>query len=181
MLTHIGGPRPGEDAVDLLLECHARIRTFTELAARLAAATGVTREEIVETAARVRAYFAEALPLHALDEEESVLPRLAGRDRQVDASLVAMHRDHREHGPSVERVIELCTTLAADPGRHGELAVPLGAAAAAVRDHFARHLAEEEAVVFPALQRLVDEAGRAEIVRELRARRRPPPPRQSSR
>jgi iron-sulfur cluster repair protein YtfE (RIC family) len=174
MLTHIGPARPAEDVVELLLECHARIRALTDLAARLAATTDAPAGEIADAAARVRAYFAEALPLHAQDEEESVLPRLAGRARHVDASLVAMHRDHREHVPTVDRVIELCSTLASAPGRHAELAPALGAAAAALRDHFARHLAEEESIVFPALRRFVDPDGQAEILRELRARRQGP-------
>jgi iron-sulfur cluster repair protein YtfE (RIC family) len=181
MLTHIGARRPTEDVVDLLLECHARIRSFTELSQRLAEATGVAPVEVAETAARVRAYFSEALPLHALDEEESILPRLAGRDRQVDASLVAMHRDHVEHAPIVERLVDMCTTLADAPERHAALAPALGAAAATLREHFARHLAEEESIVFPALARLLDAAERAEIVRELRARRQPAPPSGSSR
>jgi iron-sulfur cluster repair protein YtfE (RIC family) len=174
MLTHIGATRPTEDIVELLLECHGRIRWVTELATRLADTRDAPAGEIAESAARVRAYFSEALPLHAKDEEESILPRLAGRDRLLDASLVAMHRDHREHGPAVGRIVDLCSTIAAEPGRHAELAPALGAAAAAVRDHFARHLAEEESIVFPALRRFVDASGQAEIVRELRARRQGP-------
>jgi iron-sulfur cluster repair protein YtfE (RIC family) len=173
MLTHIGAARPTEDLVELLLECHGRIRTFTELATRLAAASDAPPAEVAETAARVHAYFSRALPLHARDEEESVLPRLAGRDRAVDASLVAMHRDHREHVPAVDRVVTLCGTLASAPELLPELAASLGAAAAALRDHFTRHLAEEEAVVFPAIARFVDPDTQAQIVRELRARRQP--------
>jgi iron-sulfur cluster repair protein YtfE (RIC family) len=172
MLTHIGHKAPAEDdAAGLLLECHGRIRAFTLLAERLAATPGLAAAEVVEAAEGVRRYFAEALALHARDEEESVLPRLAGRERQLDAALVAMHREHGEHGPVVDRVVKLCAALAAEPRRHGELSPALGAAAGALRDHFERHLASEEAIILPAIDRFLDPAERAAIVRELRARR----------
>lgn len=171
MLTHIGALAIAEDAVELLLECHGRIRTFTELATRLATAEGATEEEIAGAAASVRRYFAEALPLHMQDEEESLLPRLAGRDRQVDAALVTMHRDHAGQSAALARMVELCGELASAPGRHGELAPALAGAAASVREHFERHLALEEEIVFPAVRAVLGDGVRTEIVRELRARR----------
>jgi iron-sulfur cluster repair protein YtfE (RIC family) len=171
MLTHIGTRTIADDTLGLLLECHGRIRAFTELAARLASAEGASEAEVAEVATAVRRYFAEAFPLHALDEEESILPRLAGRDRQVDAALVTMHREHAGQDVPITRVVALCTELATSPGRHGELAQALGRAAAVLREHFARHLALEEEVIFPALQALVADPARTEIVGELRARR----------
>jgi iron-sulfur cluster repair protein YtfE (RIC family) len=173
MLTHIGTSRPSEEPVDLLLECHSRIQAFTELTRRLAEATSPAPDEVREAAERVRRYFAEALPLHARDEEESVLPRLAGKDRDVDAVLVRMHADHGSHGPLLGRVTALCEVLVRAPERHAELAGALGDAAAALREHFVGHLSVEEAVVFPAIDRLLTEEARREIVLELRARRRP--------
>lgn len=179
MLTHIGqGPQtpPAEDdAARLLLDCHARIRSFTQLAERLATTPGLPPAEIVEAAEGVRRYFAEALALHAQDEEESILPRLAGRERQLDAALVAMHREHVEHRPAVDRVVALTAEIAAEPGRRDALAPGLAAAARALREHFDRHLSQEEAIVIPAIDRLLGSDARAEIVRELRARRRPAP------
>jgi iron-sulfur cluster repair protein YtfE (RIC family) len=177
MLTHIGQtpqtPPAEDDAARLLLECHARIRSFTLLAERLATTAGLAEKEIVEAAEGVRRYFAEALALHAQDEEESVLPRLGGRERQLDAALVAMHREHGEHRPVVDRVVALSAEIATEPGRLDALAPALGGAARALREHFDRHLAQEEAVVIPAIDRLLGPEERAEIVRELRARRQP--------
>lgn len=171
MLTQIAGARPAEDLISLLLECHGRIRSFTDLAARLAEGGGAAPAEVAEAAERVRRYFTEALPLHARDEEESILPRLAGRDRQLDAALVAMHHEHAEHEPALERLVVLCAQLAAAPERHAELAPALASVAAALREMFDRHLAREESTVFPAVERYVDDEGRRQIVRELRARR----------
>ena len=64
---------PG-DAVDLLLECHARIRHFLALARRLGEARGESPTALSDTAAQVHRYFTLALPLHAQDEEEVILP-----------------------------------------------------------------------------------------------------------
>jgi iron-sulfur cluster repair protein YtfE (RIC family) len=171
MQTHIGTQAIVDDAVGLLLESHGRIRAFTELTARLASAEGASEAEIAEVAVIVRRYFAEAFPLHAQDEEESLLPRLAGRDRQVDAALVTMHREHTSQAGGIAHLVELCAELAASPGRHAALAPELGEVAAQLRAHLATHLAREEEVVFPAMLALVGDGARAEIVRELRARR----------
>ncbi|HET8539602.1 MAG TPA: hemerythrin domain-containing protein [Anaeromyxobacter sp.] len=178
MLSAIGSPRPAEGIVDLLLECHARIRSFSDLAVRLGEAAQPPRAEVADAAARIRRYFVEALPLHARDEEESVLPRLAGRDPAVDAALVAMHREHVEHGAVLDPVIALCADLAAAPERHAELAPALARAARALRAHFEAHLASEEATIFPAVARVVPEDERRRMADELRGRRTgavPPP------
>jgi iron-sulfur cluster repair protein YtfE (RIC family) len=171
MLRSIGTPRPAEGILELLLDCHARIRSFSELAVRLGEASAPTPAEVADAAARVRRYFAEALPLHARDEEESVLPRIAGRDPAVDAALVAMHRDHAAHGELVDPVLALCADLAATPERHAQLAAPLAEAGRRLRAHMEAHLASEEAVVFPAIARVVPEDERRRMVEELRARR----------
>jgi iron-sulfur cluster repair protein YtfE (RIC family) len=169
-MLRIGTPRPAEDIVDLLLDCHARIRSFSELAVRLGEASRPTPAEVAEAAAQVRRYFLEALPLHARDEEESVLPRLAGRDPSVEAALVAMHRDHLGHGELVEPVLALCAELVASPERHLELAPALAEAGRRMRAHFEAHLASEEGTIFPALAQVADDEQRR-IVEELRGRR----------
>ncbi len=171
-MLHIGSPRPAEGIVDLLLDCHARIRSFSDLAVRLGEAVGPSPAEVADAAAQVRRYFVEALPLHARDEEDSVLPRLAGRDPGVDAALVAMHRDHAGHGRFLDPVLAVCAALAAAPERHAELAPALADAARLLRAHLEAHLASEEATIFPAIAR-VPEDERRRMVDELRARRIP--------
>ncbi len=172
-MLSIGTPRPAEGIVDLLLECHARIRAFSELAIRLAEAPGTDPAEVADAAGRVRRYFDEALPLHARDEEESLLPRLAGRDPAVDAALVAMHREHEAHGELLDPVVALCGELAAAPERHAELAPALARSGRRLRAHFEAHLATEEATIFPAVLRHVPDEEQRRMVAELRARRAP--------
>ncbi len=176
MLTRLGGGAVAEDPVGLLLECHQRIRTFAALASRLAAAADAGPDEVRDAAQRVRRYFAEALPLHAEDEEESILPRLRGRDPALDEALATMAREHREHEAPLARVRAACRTLERDPAALPRVAGPLAAAAAELAAHFDQHLAREEAVIFPAMRRLLPASDDAAVVREMRARRARPAP-----
>jgi hemerythrin-like domain-containing protein len=171
VLTRLGAPATPEDAVGLLLECHVRIRTFLAMAARVAAAGPAERDGLAEAAARVARYFREALPLHARDEEESILPRLRGREPALDDALAEMASEHAAHGPPMAALIGACEALARDPSRHDALAPALAGAAAELEAHFATHLQREEAVIFPAMRRLLSREEDAAVVRELRARR----------
>ena len=116
-------------------------------------------------------YFTEALPLHARDEEESIEPRLRGRDPAVDQALEVMVRQHREHQRPLGALVMACAELARDSGRQAELRPVISAAAEELERLFADHLAREETVVFPAVRRWLDQAAQSAIVAELRARR----------
>ncbi len=171
MLTRLGKPAVPGDAADLLLECHQRIRVFLALAGRLGEAGAQPAEAVADAAFRIRRYFTLALPLHARDEEDSIAPRLRGREPAVDAELAAMAREHREHEPPLAVLVEACAQLARDPGRRAELAAVLRRATRDLGRHFAVHLAREEEVVIPAARRLLDAAADAEVVKEIRLRR----------
>jgi iron-sulfur cluster repair protein YtfE (RIC family) len=167
-----GRATPDEkDVVDLLLECHDRIRSMTALAIRLSEARELPAAEIVDAADRVRRYFGLALALHARDEDESVVPRLRGKDAAVDRELEVMSSEHREHEDPVARVIVACDALAEQPSRLAELAPALGAAARELEHQFAAHLAREESVIFPAIRTHLPSHELARMVEELRARR----------
>jgi len=173
MLTNLGRPAAPADAVELLLECHVRIRWFLELAGRLAAARDPPPEEVAAAAARVHRYFTQALPLHARDEEESLLPRLRGRDSTVDRELEVMRREHDEHAGPLGRLTGLCAALAAEPGRLAEMAPAVGLAGSLLASLFAVHLDREERVIFPAVRRSLNVAEDARLAAEMRARRAP--------
>ncbi|ABC81937.1 hemerythrin domain-containing protein [Anaeromyxobacter dehalogenans] len=171
MLNVIGKRAAPADAVDLLLECHDRIRQFLALGRRVAEARPDQLAEVPEAATRVRRYFTQALPLHAQDEEESILPRLRGREAAVDAALASMAHEHAEHEEPLGRLVAACETVARDPSRHAALAGGMGAAVGELERHFEIHLRREEEIIFPAMRRLLAGAIDAEIVREIRARR----------
>ncbi len=173
MLTNLGRPAVPADAVEMLLECHVRIRAFLGLAGRLAASRGLPPEEIADAADRVQRYFAQALPLHAQDEEQSILPRIQGRDPAVDRELREMRREHGEHVLPLERLTGLCGALAADPERLSELAPAVGLAGSLLASLFAVHLDREERVIFPAVRRTLGRDEDARVVAEMRARRAP--------
>ncbi len=171
MITRLGPPPPSGDVVDALLDCHHRIREFTSLAVRLAGARGLPDEEIRDAAARVHRYFAVALPLHARDEEESLLPRLEGLDPDVDRELAEMMREHGEHADPTERVLTACASLQRDPKLLDTVAPALDAAARTLQRHFDEHLAREERVIFPAIRERLDAATQETIQAEMRERR----------
>lgn len=159
------------DVVDLLLECHARMRTFAALARKVALEKEGPPAEVQDAAARIARYFSEALPLHVQDEERTLLPRLKGLDKELDIALSHMAAEHHAHETNLGRLVEICRDVAADPARlathRGELRYVSGAVEAGL----AAHMRDEEAIVFPAVRARLSEEARAVCLAELRGRR----------
>jgi iron-sulfur cluster repair protein YtfE (RIC family) len=175
MLIKIG-QRPGGgqggadgDPVDSLLACHERIRSFLALGARLDEPGG-DPAAIADACRRIERYFREAMPLHVADEEESIVPRLRGREDTVDLALAEMHDEHTAHQACLGTLIGAAADLAVEP-----LDLPLRAHLAACRRaleaELAPHLAREEAIILPAMRRLLGAGELADIADEIRARR----------
>jgi iron-sulfur cluster repair protein YtfE (RIC family) len=171
MLVNIGPLNEPSDIVDLLTECHERIRKFIGLAVQLAKTEVLSDTEVCDAAARVARYFSEALPLHVADEEESILPRLQGKTAQLDASLSEMHEEHSEHDPQVENLLNVCRTLQESPERLKELRPKLLACATRLEQEFLSHLEKEESEILPAIRQLSTLEEREAMLRELRGRR----------
>lgn len=158
------------DLVDLLLECHGRIRTFTGLAEALGRRSDAPASEIVEGCARCERYFTEALPLHVEDEERSVLPRLRGRDAELDRALEEMQHEHARHEASIAALLDASRALRERPEDRGR-AEALAAAAVALGAELEAHLRHEEQLIFPAVRRFFSPADHLAAIGELRARR----------
>jgi iron-sulfur cluster repair protein YtfE (RIC family) len=181
---HIFKKSPGPpDLAATLSECHDRIRNFVGVAQKIGAANHgvspaqhVPAEQIVSAAADVQRYFRHGLPHHVEDEEKSLIPRLLGRSREVDAALATMEREHREHEAPLARLLALMDQLMASPAAHAQLAAAVAAAAGELGAAFETHLANEEQKIFPALKTLLTPAEQAAILAEIRARRAPLPP-----
>jgi iron-sulfur cluster repair protein YtfE (RIC family) len=174
MLIGVKGRTSPESISDLLLECHGRIRSFVDIARRLAEATDAPVDQIGDAARQVQRYFEEALPLHVEDEEESVLPRLRGQDPQVDSALEKMHQEHSAHEPLLERLIRVCQRLASDPHRHADVAGELAEVVTELDREFGVHLRNEEETIIPAIGRFISAAEQEAMILELRRRRAPP-------
>jgi hemerythrin-like domain-containing protein len=162
------------DAVDALLECHERIRQMSGLAGAIAAAQDRPDAEVREAAGRVRRYFSGSLAQHVEDEEQSLLPRLRGRDASIDAALARMETEHGEHEALVARLVAACTELERDPAALPVLRAELAEVSARLAGDFASHLDSEEQIVFPAVRQLLSADERDQIRAEMRARRAPP-------
>lgn len=173
MLVSIGKRRQSAELVDLLLECHGRIRQFVRLAADVGERLDLPVSEVEDACARVERYFVEALPLHVRDEEESILPRLSGRSDALDQALSAMRAQHHEHEPVLAQLLAAVRAVRAAPGGSGGR-LELKQVAEQLTSAFEEHLKLEEALIFPELQALLTDAERARIVSELRARRQDP-------
>lgn len=170
MLVSIGRRTTTDDFVELLLECHQRIRSFARLAVELGNRTDLPASDLVEGCTRCERYFREGLPLHVEDEEQTLLPRVQGHDQGTDDALRTMHREHLEHGPELERLLAALGAVRLHPTEPGPRAA-LERVAGSLQQAFEGHLQTEEALVFPAWKRLVPPEEQRRAVGELRARR----------
>jgi iron-sulfur cluster repair protein YtfE (RIC family) len=171
VLINIGAKAGAEDLVSLLLECHHRIRGFSALGVELGTRSDLPAADVVQGCERVERYFGEALPLHVADEEESLLPRLRGLRPEVDVALAAMHAQHQDHKPHLAALLAALRALRGAPG-DASLRAALLAIIAPLKADFEAHLVAEEEIICPAIKASMPAEVQAEVVGELRARRK---------
>jgi iron-sulfur cluster repair protein YtfE (RIC family) len=162
-----------EDAVDLLIGCHQRIRHFTGVAIKLAHAHGATAEEIGQAAAGVHRYYSVSLPLHEADEDQTLQPRLrAVADQQVRHALLVMGEQHQAIDELIERLLPLLVLVRNNPDALAEVGGEMCSITKALEEIFRAHLQMEEEVIFPAIRSALPESARGEILREMQERRK---------
>ena len=176
MLNQITPPRPSnqppEDALDLLLGCHQRIRHFTATATNLAHAQAATHDEIRVAAAGVHRYYSVSLPLHEADEEDSVRPRLdALDDERVHHALAAMHDQHQGIDELIERLLPLLQMVERNPAALEQAGGEMCTITKGLEEIFSAHLQLEEEVIFPAIRAHLPSGDRTAILAEMQARR----------
>ena len=170
MYVTIGARARPERLVGLLLECHDRIRSFTDLAIAVGERLDAPAAHITDACARCERYFGEALPLHVADEEESLLPRLRSRSPELEAAFATMQAEHTEHEARLRALLEGLAKVRQNPEDTAQRE-RVRAAAVQLRTDFERHLNSEEKLIFPAVEDLLTPDEQAQIVAELRARR----------
>lgn len=170
MLLSIGRRQHEPDLVDLLSECHDRIRRFLDLAHRLTTTAGLADDDVRTAAGQIHRYFTTAFPLHMADEEEAILPYLRGRDGTLEVALARMKADHTDHADLVQRLVAECDQLTHQPRQLAARARAFAEVTDELTLTLEAHLALEELVIFPAIAALpmVD---RAAVRAEMRARR----------
>jgi iron-sulfur cluster repair protein YtfE (RIC family) len=163
------GPR------EMLQDCHARIRHFSQLSRTLAEAGSASPTQVAEAAESVFRYFKYALPLHEADENETLYPRLrdlAPLGTPLSDAARAMVEQHHAIDELVGELLSLCDSLRQQPQRLPTLARSLQQVSVALERVFAAHLHMEETVIFPAITEL-PAAEREAMAREMQQRRRP--------
>ena len=176
MLNQITPPRPPnrppEDALDLLLSCHERIRHFAATASRLAHAQGASHDEIRMTAAGLYRYFSVSLPLHEADEEHTLLPCLhALGDERVHHALLAMHDQHQAIDELLERLLPLVLLAERNPASLDQAGGEMCSITKVLEEVFRAHLQLEEEVIFPVIRTQLPDETRAAMLAEMQQRR----------
>lgn len=163
----------GNDLIELLLSCHHRIRRFGATALRMLETPEASDSDIVDAALRVHRYFTVAFPLHVLDEEESIRPRLEKLGGPaVREALSTMSDEHTSADALLERLIPEWEQIAQMPDRARDRAEELIPLTRSLIDELETHLELEEKEIFPHLSGLLDDSELDAIVSELRDRRR---------
>ncbi len=163
-----------EDAVDLLIGCHQRIRHFTAVTVKLAHAQGATPEEVVQAAAAAHRYYTVSLPLHEADEEETVRPRLdVVGDEKLRHALLAMTDQHLAIDELLDRLLPLLVMVRNNPQTIHAAGSEMCSITKALDEMFRAHLQMEEETIFPAIRTALPEDERADMLREMQARRQP--------
>jgi iron-sulfur cluster repair protein YtfE (RIC family) len=161
-------PRPETRPLELLEACHAQIRKTCRGLRALAAPENLGDPRIPATAEACARYLRLGLPLHGQDEDLSLAPRLRAQPDVPLAALEALDTMDDEHGAIDEELARLLPGLGALARGEARALRP-----EALIDLLDRHLALEEARVFPLVPTL-PEHDQAAIVREIRLRRAVP-------
>jgi hemerythrin-like domain-containing protein len=172
-ISPLTSPPKTEDAVDLLIGCHQRIRHFTEVALNLSHAQGATPEEVAQAAAAAHRYYTVSLPLHEADEEETVRPRLdVVGDEKLRHALLAMTDQHLAIDELLERLLPLLAMVGNNPQTIHAAGSEMCSITKALDEMFRAHLQLEEEVIFPAIRGVLPENARAEMLSEMQGRRK---------
>jgi len=162
-------PSRDDDVVSRLQSCHSRIRHFLDIAGRLRDADAPP-DQVAEAAQQLARYFSVGFPLHAADEEESLLPRLQLCSPQIASAVERMADEHKEIDSLLSSLLPVWRGAAAWPTDRSQLC-----ATEQTRRDFDEvlrgHLALEEAEIFPTVARL-SAAHQADLLQEMRSRRR---------
>jgi pyridoxamine 5'-phosphate oxidase len=153
--------------------CHDRIARVTGLLERLSEhlKTFGADDAARTTAASVRQYFDEAAPRHHEDEDVDLYPRLrtrlrGKRARPVLDAIESLQADHRQLDALWRTLRETLAAIA-----RGEPAELDPAAVAVFVSGYRRHCEVEDALIAPALARVLSAEDLAQIGRAMASRR----------
>lgn len=167
-------PKPEKsDAIDKIYDCHSRIRHYLAVAKRLATVQHASERDIREAAGSLLRYFSKAFPLHVVDEDLSLLPRikLTNPPAEVLAAIRALGEDHREHENMIDAFCEAMEHLEDRPERLPGLQSRLASMLDVMSEELEEHLALEEDVILPYARTALTPEMLGTIEREMHHRR----------
>jgi len=177
MLVQLTAKRSSEEAssdpLEMLLACHERIRNHLALAHRLIDAVEPAAAGVSEAASALVRYFGQALPLHILDEDVTLLAALAARTLEpaLRLALETMTAEHLLIEPTVEEALGIWQKLTAEPLLLATLREDLTRLTVRLRTLLSLHLEAEERQIFPAVAKLLTAKEREAMVERIRERR----------
>jgi hemerythrin-like domain-containing protein len=134
-----------------------------------------------ETARALQAaliYFRQAAPKHTADEEQSLFPRLRGREEaEVRSALSVLDRleeDHEAVSPLHAEVERLAETYLQTGSLSGSDSEAFRTAVAKLQETYREHIRVEDSTVFPLAARLLSDGEKSAIAQEMAARRKVP-------
>ena len=165
-----------DDPTALLSDCHRRVEMFM---GALRSVADVCHQPLNDATRRgldlALRYFREAAPKHTADEEQSLFPRL----RQIDnpelraalAHLDALEEDHRWAEPLHDIVDIIGNEYLAKGELTPAKAGDFREAVLQLAEMYRRHIEIEDKEVFPVAAKVVSAELKAEIAKEMGARR----------
>ena len=172
------GQKPESDffnPLGLLSDCHRRIERFLGVLVKISEKRNGAELPAVEQAALETAltYFRNSAPKHTSDEEDSLFPRLRA-SREAASALECLDKlegDHQAAAKDHAAVDSLGTRWLAEGKLAAAPARELGQALTRLSSLYARHIAIEDAELFPLAAKVLPEADLAAVGREMADRR----------
>jgi len=165
-----------DDPTGLLSDCHRRVEMFLRMLEAVAKA--IDRPSTEETKRALQSalrYFAEAVPKHTADEEESLFPRL----RQLHDSAVksafsrldCLEADHRWAEPLHSEVERLGMQYLSIGHLSATEIDSFRSCVAKLADMYKEHINAEDQLIFPLAAKLLSSNEKAAIAQEMARRR----------
>ena len=167
-----------DEPIKVLMDCHRRIEKFLGLLLHVADEADGARlsQQQRDAADAALRYFTNAAPHHTLDEEQALFPamrRHSDDPRVADAlrRIEALEADHDKAEALHERVAELMSRWLDDNTLPAEPLAELKQTLTELRQAYARHIAEEDEVIFPLAAEILAREALLEVGREMAHRR----------
>lgn len=166
-----------DQPLKLMGDCHRRIERFLSVLLRIVAEVdgAKLRDEYRHAMKVALDYFRTAGPRHMCDEEESLFPRLRELDDprvcEALAKVAALEMDHETARNAHDEVDHLGIYWLDQGGLDPHDLARLNWLLAHLQQMYARHIAEEDNVIFPLAEQLLPAESLAAIGREMAERR----------